>query len=617
MAFVMAGLDKSDYDREYSDKELIRRIIGYFRPYKLHMLAAVIVISLGAFAAALVPVYTSDVLNGLDEDLPASDIQYLVILVLIAAVIGFVLNAMSQEITARAVQGTIVNLRKDAFDALLERDMAFFDDQPIGRLSSRVANDTNDFGQVVIMTSQFLGQLVVLFFISAILIQRSIKLMILITLFVPIIIYATLLYRKFARNISLKSSRILAKVNALIQETTSGIYVAKSFRAEEPIYDEFDEMNDASYKINLQKGIILSSIWPVITVIFNLGTAVVIYFGGLMLLGETNFIIGIIDTLPGNDLTLGDWFLFVLGLFLFFFPLMSVASFWSLFQQGLAASERVFGLIDAENKVIQSDSQIIAEPKGKIDFSNLVFAYKDDINVFDNFDLHIRGGENIAIVGHTGAGKSTIAKLISRYYEFQQGSIHIDDHDIRDLDLQEYRKHLSIISQEVFLWNGSIRENLLYGVEDQENAEEKLMGVLNKVDALDWINRLEKGLDTNVGERGGLLSMGQRQLIAFARILLRDPSILIMDEATSSVDPFTEVKIQKATNLILEGRTSIIIAHRLSTVRNVDRIIVLKEGKIIEQGNHDDLLQAGGHYAELYDTYFRHQSLEYIESLTD
>ena len=167
------------------------------------------------------------------------------------------------------------------------------------------------------------------------------------------------------------------------------------------------------------------------------------------------------------------------------------------------------------------------------------------------------------------------------------------------------------------MWNGTIRENLLYGVEEQVNAEEKLLAVLNKVDALDWINRLEKGLDTNVGERGGLLSMGQRQLIAFARILLRDPSILIMDEATSSVDPFTEVKIQKATNLILEGRTSIIIAHRLSTIRNVDRIIVLKEGKIIEQGNHDDLLQSGGHYAELYDTYFRHQSLEYIESMAD
>ncbi|MHA2101090.1 MAG: ABC transporter ATP-binding protein [Candidatus Kariarchaeaceae archaeon] len=617
MAFVMAGLDKSDYDREYSDKELIKRIIGYFRPYKFHMLIAVIVISLGAFAAALIPVYISDVLNGLDEEIPSSEIQYLVILVLGMAILNFTFNAISQEITARAVQGTIVNLRRDAFDALLERDMAFFDDQPIGRLASRVSNDTNDFGQIVLMASQFLGQLVVLFFISAILIQRSLKLMILITLFVPVIIYATLLYRKFARNISLRSSRILAKVNALIQETTSGIYVAKSFRAEEPIYDEFDEMNDASYKINLQKGIILSSIWPVITVIFNLGMAVVIYFGGLMLLGESNFIISALGSLPGDDLTIGDWFLFGLGLFLFFFPLMSVASFWSLFQQGLAASERVFGLIDAENKVLQSDNQLIESPKGKIDFDDVTFAYKEDLNVFENFNLHINGGENIAIVGHTGAGKSTIAKLISRYYEFQNGKISIDDHNIRDLNLQEYRKHLSIISQEVFLWNGSIRENLLYGVEDQDDAENRLLEVLNKVDALDWINRLEKGLDTNVGERGTLLSMGQRQLIAFARILLRNPSILIMDEATSSVDPFTEVKIQRATNLILEGRTSIIIAHRLSTVRNVDRIIVLKDGKIIEQGNHDNLLLAGGHYAELYDTYFRHQSLEYIESLTD
>ncbi len=217
-------------------------------------------------------------------------------------------------------------------------------------------------------------------------------------------------------------------------------------------------------------------------------------------------------------------------------------------------------------------------------------------------------------MGHTGAGKSTIANLIQRYYEFQDGKISIDNQNIRSLDLINYRKQLSIISQDVFLWNATIRENLLYGIPKTDNIEDKLNLVLKDVQALSWIEQLPNGLDTRVGERGQSLSMGQRQLIAFARILLRDPAILIMDEATASLDPFSDLLVQKATNKILEGRTSIVIAHRLSTIKNADRIIVLSDGKILEEGTHEDLLTKKGHYADLYDTYYRHQSLEYIEN---
>lgn len=614
----MAGLDKSDYDRNYSDKELLRRIIGYFRPYKLHMFFVIFVTALGALTAALVPVYIAGVLDGLKDGLSENRLRTLVLLVLGAGIFSFILNIISQELTARAVQGTVVDLRQDAFNALLERDMSFFDEQPTGRLASRVANDTNDFGQTVIMTSQFVGQLFVFFFMIAFLSVRSLKLTILVLLFAPVIMLATNLYRRIARSISLASARILAKVNALIQETNSGIYVAKSFRAEESIYSEFSEMNDQSFWINLKKGWILSSIWPVVNVLFNLAVAAIVYFGGVELLHQESVLTPFFNLLPGADFTIGEWFLFLLGLWLIFFPLMSIASFWSVFQQGLAASERVFSMIDSDNKVVQYDNQIIQDFKGEMEFRNLNFGYSDDIIVLENFNLHIKAGEKVAIVGHTGAGKSTIAKLISRFYEYQDGELLIDNYNIRSLDLENYRKKLSLISQEVFLWNASIRDNLLYGVDlDDTKAEEKLQDVLKQVKAMDWIERLEDGINTIVGERGSLLSMGQRQLIAFARILLRDPAILIMDEATASVDPFTEVKIQNATDIILQGRTSIIIAHRLSTIRKCDRIIVLKEGKIIEEGNHEDLLSQGGHYAELYDTYYRHQSLEYIESLAD
>ncbi|MHA2402300.1 MAG: ABC transporter ATP-binding protein [Candidatus Kariarchaeaceae archaeon] len=613
----MHGLDKDDYDREYGDWILLKRILSYFKPYRKHMGIISLTISATAIAATLVPLFLAEALDGLKEGVDYSEVRNLILLVLTFSAVNFGFNALSQEITARAVQGAVYDLREDAFDALLKRDMSFFDDQPTGRLASRVTNDTNDYGQVVTLSANLLAQILVVGFILYFLFIRSVKLTLLVIIFAPIVILTALSFRKIARDVSRGSRRILAKVNALIQETTSGIYVAKSFRAEHAIYDEFDDMNKTSYSINLKQGLVFNTIFPVLNILIGLGTAMIVYFGGLDLLEVESTLGNFVAFLPGKQLTIGDWFLFLQGLTLFFFPLIAIASFWSQFQLGLAASERVFSMIDAENLVIQNDNKILENPRGEIEFKHLEFAYNEEIKVLEDFNLQINPGENIAIVGHTGAGKSTLAKIIARYYEYQAGELLIDGEDIRNLDIVEFRKGLSIISQEVFLFNGSIKENLLYGLETHDGADELLTEVLNKVDAMDWIQRLDKGLDTNVGERGGLLSMGQRQLIAFARILLRSPYILIMDEATSSVDPFTEVKIQNATNLILEGRTSIIIAHRLSTIKNVDRIIVMKEGRIIEEGSHSELLDAKGHYAELYDTYFMHQSLEYIESIAD
>jgi ABC-type multidrug transport system fused ATPase/permease subunit len=524
------------------------------------------------------------------------------------------MNAITQILSAKTVQNAVVDLRNNAFNSLLERDMSFFDKEPTGRLASRVVNDTNSFGQVISLTVNLLGQIILVFFVISILIDISVKLTIVLLIFAPTVILVALAFRKIARNVSLGSQRILAKVNALIQETTSGIYIAKSFRAEELLYDEFDKLNMNSYSINIKRGLVFNSIFPILSMLTGLGTAMIVYYGGISILETNNFLSNIISAFPGQELTIGQWFLFLQGLNLFFFPLISIASFWAQFQQGLAASERVFSLIDAENEVIQYDDHIIEDPKGNINFENVTFGYEKENLVLENFNLKINSGEKLAIVGHTGAGKSTIANLIQRYYEFQDGKILIDNQNIRSLDLINYRKQLSIISQDVFLWNATIRENLLYGIPKTSDIEDKLNLVLKDVQALTWIEKLPNGLDTRVGERGQSLSMGQRQLIAFARILLRNPAILIMDEATASLDPFSDLLVQKATNKILEGRTSIIIAHRLSTIKNADRIIVLSDGKILEEGNHQDLLSKKGHYADLYDTYYRHQSLEYIEN---
>jgi ATP-binding cassette subfamily B protein len=248
---------------------------------------------------------------------------------------------------------------------------------------------------------------------------------------------------------------------------------------------------------------------------------------------------------------------------------------------------------------------------GRIEFKDVDFHYKDEEEVLEDFNLHIKPGENVAFVGHTGAGKSSIIKLIARFYEFQEGDILLDGQDIRTFDLTDYRRQLGIVSQVPFLFSGTVAENIRYGRPDVSNTE--IENIAHQIGNGDWLHTLPDGLETEVGERGSMLSMGQRQLVALMRVLVQRPAIFILDEATASIDPFTEWQIQQALQLVLSQSTSILVAHRLSTVKSADRIIVIRNGKIIEEGNHQSLLQNGGHYAELYNTYFRHQSLEYVE----
>ena len=300
--------------------------------------------------------------------------------------------------------------------------------------------------------------------------------------------------------------------------------------------------------------------------------------------------------------------MFVQGVALFWFPLTSIASFWSQFQQGLAASERVFALVDAEPRVVQTGAERVQDVRGRLEFAGVDFRYTDQEQVLRDFDMLIPAGETVALVGHTGAGKSSLGKLVARFYEFQEGTLLVDGRDIRSLDLQGYRRHLGIVQQTPFLFRGTVRDNVRYGNPDA--ADEEVVEVAARVGG-DWLDVLPQGLDTDVGESGKGISMGQRQLVALARVLLQNPRILILDEATASVDPLTEAQIQEGLELVLRDRTAIVIAHRLSTIRSADRIVVLSKGEIVEEGSHEGLLKRGGRYAELYNTYFRHQSPDY------
>jgi ABC-type multidrug transport system fused ATPase/permease subunit len=294
---------------------------------------------------------------------------------------------------------------------------------------------------------------------------------------------------------------------------------------------------------------------------------------------------------------------------------MSIASFWSQFQDGLSAAERVFALIDAEPKVVQTAAEAVEQLEGRIEFHNLTFAYTGEEVVLLDFNLEIRPQETVALVGHTGAGKSSVARLITRFYEFQEGRLLVDGRDIRRLDLGQYRRQIGLVPQEPFLFLGTVRDNVRYG--RPEATDEQVRQAARSISNGDWLADLPDGLDTDVGERGANLSMGQRQLVALARVLLKDPAIFILDEATACVDPFTEIQIQEGLEIIMRDRTAIVIAHRFSTVKHADRIIVMDHGRIIEEGAHDELMVQGGHYAELYNTYFRHQSPDYRPTMEE
>jgi ABC-type multidrug transport system fused ATPase/permease subunit len=305
----------------------------------------------------------------------------------------------------------------------------------------------------------------------------------------------------------------------------------------------------------------------------------------------------------------GEWYFFVQSIGIFWFPLTGIASFWSQFQNGLSASERVFALIDAEPRVVQIGAERVTRLDGRVEFEDVDFAYVPSEPVLQDFSFAIPAGQTVALVGHTGAGKSSLGKLIARFYEFQAGKITIDGRDIRSLDLAEYRRHVGVVPQSPFLFAGTVADNIRYSRPGATDTE--VRDAVAKVGRGDWLKTLSDGLETPVGEMGQGLSMGQRQLVALSRVLLADPKMIILDEATASVDPLTEAQIQEGLDVLLRDRTAVVIAHRLSTVRAADRIVVLDHGRIIEEGTHAALMQNAGHYAGLYNAYFRHQSPDY------
>jgi ATP-binding cassette, subfamily B, bacterial len=592
-----AGLNPEKYDRQYTDRVLIGRIAGYFKTQARRLsIVALLVIALAAINAAL-PVLIGRVVDMLGAQPALNSIWLIGLAMLVIGVATWGFNWARRSLTVRSVGDVVLNLRSQAFHAAAEHDLSFYDQFSSGRIVSRITSDTNDFGQLIVILTDVTAQMFQAILLGVILFRTEWRMGLLMVAFLPVNLVFTLGFRALARRVTKRGMQAMADVNATIKETVSGISIAKNFRQETSIFQIFDAANQISYAVNVQRGLVFSVVFPVLNAMSGIYTAILVYVGGLSI-GQ-----GII--------TAGAWYLFILSLDNFMYPIMNLSSYWAQIQSGLSAAERVFALIDADPNVVQTDSQVVPRLKGEIRFEDLGFHYKDDEPILADFNLFVHPGENLALVGHTGAGKSSIAKLIARFYEFQSGRLTIDGRDIRTFDLQSYRRQLGIVSQVPFLFSGTVAENISYAAPGAPESE--MLRLARQVGDGEWLETLPDGLETEVGERGNRLSMGQRQLVALMRVLVQNPAIFILDEATASIDPFTEWQIQQALGLILKNATSILIAHRLSTVKAADRIVVMQKGAIIEEGNHDALLKQGGHYAELYNTYFRHQSLAYVE----
>jgi ATP-binding cassette subfamily B protein len=589
------GLNEEKYDRQYTDRELVRRILSYFKPQTRRIAWIVLLVVVLAVIGAALPVVVGRMVDLLEGQTSLQAITLVSGAVLVIGIGLWGLNWARRSLVVRAVGDVVLELRTRAFRAAAEHDLSFYDQFSSGRIVSRITSDTNDFGQLVVIVTDVAAQIVQAVILGVVLFQTDLKLSLLLMAFLPVIFAIAAGFRTLARRVTKRGMRAMADVNAAIKETISGISIAKNFRQEQSIFRSFDESNEQSYHVNVQRGFVLSLVFPTLNALGGIFVAILIYVGGL--------------SAAQGIVTIGAWYLFIMSLDQFFFPVLNLSAFWAQIQSGLSAAERAFALIDADPNVVQTDSRDVPPLKGLIQFEDVHFRYTDNEAVLTGFNLEIKPRENLAFVGHTGAGKSSIAKLIARFYEFQQGRLLVDGLDIRTLDLAQYRRQLGIVSQVPFLFSGTVADNIRYAAPQASDGE--MLEMARKIGDGEWLETLPNGIQTEVGERGGRLSMGQRQLVALMRVLIQKPAIFILDEATASIDPFTEWQIQQALNLILKNSTSILIAHRLSTVKAADRIVVMEQGRIIEEGNHEGLLARGGHYAMLYNTYFRHQSIDY------
>jgi ATP-binding cassette subfamily B protein len=582
--------------RRYSDRELFGRYIKRLAPFKKNIVMVALFILIATTVEILGPLIVGFSADHLEAPLTPQFglIVFLGIGYIIIYVTQWFMFFLRRREYGKFVPFFLEYLRMDIFDKLQHQGISFFEEYQSGALNTRVSNDALDFGDITSLIAETVGNFLISILTFTILLILNLSLALIVLIAVPIVLLLMFSLRRWARVVSRGYRKAIENVNNAMVESIEGIHVSKSYGQEANISYKFSEINK-DYFHSTFKLTSVTHLWRhILNLIASITILIIIYYGAQLILEE--------------NLTTGTLLTFILYLQSFFRPIIVLATFFPQLSTGMAAYERILEILDAKPAVIQNNKMIeIGELEGEIEFQNVDFRYMDNQWVFKNFNLKVSKGENLAIVGHTGAGKTSLVSLLARFYEYQDGSITIDGIDIRDMTLDSYRKNIAMVQQDIFLFSGTLEDNIRYG--NPNASQENLEAAIRTVHAQEIIKYLPDGLKTKVGERGKGLSAGQKQIISFARAILSDPKILILDEATSSVDAYTEAIIQDALQKLLANRTSIVIAHRLSTVVNADRIIVLDHGKIVEEGTHVSLLADGGKYANLYKQYFEYQSI--------
>ncbi len=579
------------------DSQLFRRIIGISKPHSKLLFYGISITVLLAFLSPLRPFIIGKLVG---EYVRAGDEKSLLLgtllvigLLIIESLLLVAISYLSSDLGQRVVK----DLRDQLFKHITRLRLRYFDQNPIGMLVTRSVSDMETiadiFSQGILV---ILGDLLKLTGVLIFMFYINWQLTLIVLIPIPLLIFSTNIFKKAIKSSFQEVRKQISSLNSFVQEHITGMNIVQIFSREDIEAKKFSKINMAHKKAHIKSIMAYSIFFPVVEILSALSIALlVLYSVWSISYGEVDYVVVTTQMLS-----------FILYVQMLFRPIRMLADRFNTLQMGMVGSARVFELMDNAEIISQNNEISNNDFKGSINFQDVFFSYDEKLWVFNGLTFEVKAGQTVAVVGPTGAGKTSLINLVSRFYEFQKGTITLDDKDIRDLDINNLRSKIAVVLQDVFLFNSTIMENITLG--DESISNEMVISSAKKVGIHDFINQLPGGYDFEVKERGGVLSSGQRQLISFLRAFVYNPQLLILDEATSSIDSASEELIQNATEEITKNRTSVIIAHRLSTIKKADCILVMESGKIVEKGTHDDLLQLKGHYFDLYENQFINQN---------
>ena len=581
------------------DSVLMKRLLSYAKPYKKLMFLGISLTLIASFLQLAGPLLTQ---RAIDDHISVNDMQGLysiLIIYVIVFVFVFITQYLQIYTTQFFGQKLMYDLRSKVFSHVQSLSLRFFDKNPVGRLMTRITSDIESLNQMFtqgIVT--IFGDIFLLIGIIGTLLYLNFRLALWTFSVIPILFLITFVFRSKVREGFRNIRKWLARINSYMQENITGMSIIQIFNRTKRNYDQFAEINKKHTESHVKTVFYYALFYPAIELVSAVAIALVVWRGGIYKL---------------EDLTsFGALVAFIQLAQMFFRPISDLSEKYNILQQAMASSERVFKLLDTEPDIKNPNNpESVENIRGNIKFDKVFFAYDRENYVLKDINFQVKPGEKVAIVGHTGAGKTSLINILGRYYDIQSGEILIDDIPLLKWDIDAIRKQMAIVLQDVFLFSGTITDNIRLG--DTSISMDQVKWAAEQVNAHHFINKLPNKFDTLVKERGVSLSLGQKQLISFARALVINPRILILDEATSSVDTETEIYIQSALNTLMKGRTSIIIAHRLSTIQNADKIIVMHKTRIREMGKHQDLIEQKGLYYQLYQLQYKDQELTIIK----